>query len=552
MINQDFLNNCFLKYNTNKQSVRGIVENPFNKLYERKEVINRNNIKYKHHFIIMKFNNIFEYNYCTDIGYLYNNINYSINTITALKNYIESVPEKIKLVIDEYQLLNHIMDMDMDITEEIAALNELAKTILNDSKTIQIISEIENTKEGLFLIKTIMDNFEKEKEPDNNEIAQLKETYKKVEKSIIQIVNLDFINNQLDIAIKYNHIVFKKARSLGYSICEADSFTENKNQKNNVRYKEIEIVKSKYESMFIFEDNSLLFKNKDGGYTEVIDNQHLMHIQNEIKIDIIKYEFRKNPSLLKSMTTIIKRTGSNHAQIIKIIKKYQENSNILKNCNFDIVESFADIKGDCNYKELEQIDDEIHKNIRKHKIKLFAYNIASKKYHKLYDQETMILMEHIYDLKLDPEVLQNEIGKKLAIYKDSDEFNATLNKFYTYFTDISKSKILENSKSTNTRIITDENNMIILQIDNFNQSKLFGSSSWCITREESYYKKYTQNNKKQYFIYNFNKKLTEKDSLIGITLNGKQLHVAHYKDDTLLKDNDDFLKKCIEIIDEKN
>jgi len=549
MINQDFLNNVFFKYYTNQQSVRGVGENPFNKLYERKEVINRNNIKYKHDFIIMKFNNIFEYNYCAEIGYLYDNINYSINSITALKNYIESVPEKIKLVIDEYKLLNHIIDID--INEEIDALNEIAKTILKDSKTIQIIAEIENTKEGLLLIKNNMDNFKKEKEPDNNEITQLKETYKKVEKSIVQIVDLDFINKQLDIAINYNHIIFKKARSLGYSICEADVFSDNQTQQNNENYKEIEIVKSKYESMFIFKDNSLLFKNKDGGYTDVTDNQHLMHIQDEIKIDIIKYEFRKNPSLLKSMITIIKRTSSNHDQIIKIIKKYQENSNILKNYNFDILESFAEIKGDCNYKELEQIDDEIHKSIRQHKIKLFAYSIASKKYHKLYNQETMILMEHIHDLELDPEVLQNEIGKKLAVYKDSDEFNETLNKFYTYFTDLSKSKILENSKSTNTKIITDENNMIILQIDNFNQSKLFGSSSWCITREESYYKKYTQNNKKQYFIYNFDKKLTDKASLIGVTLNGKQLHVAHYKDDTLLKDNDDFLKKCIEIIDEK-
>lgn len=547
MINEEFSKNIFFKYNSNKQSVRGLYENPFNKMYEIKERINTNNTKYKNNFIISKFNNILEHNDWTDIQYLNTNINYALGSIATLKKYIESFPDKIKSIIQEYKIITDIINVN--IGNEIKELTNIANKILKEEQTRNILKEIDQTRLGFSVIKECMDKFKIENNPDYSEISELKEIYKNFEYSIINIVNLDFINNYFDIAMSYNFTIFKKVRSMGYVISDADLFLETFEKNNKIKYKEI--IKSKYDAMFLFEDNSVLLKNKDFGYTEVSDNQHLNQIQTEIKIDIIRHELRKNPSFLKSMIDVIKRTDTNHNQIFEIIKIYQENKTILKHYDFDIVKSLSSINGNCNYNELEQIDDSIQKLIRKHKIKQFAYSIASKKYHSLYNEETMLIMEHIYDLKINTEIIQNEIGKKMASYKDSVEFNEILYKFYKYFTDMNREKMLVDCKDMNIKIIRADNKIMIMQIENFNQSKHFGSSSWCITREDQYFQKYTQNNKKQYFIYNFEMKLTDKSSLIGITLNDGQLDVAHYKDDTKIKNNDEYLQECIKMINLK-
>jgi hypothetical protein len=547
MINEEFSKNIFFKYNSNKQSVRGLYENPFNKMYEIKERINTNNTKYKNNFIISKFNNILEHNDWTDIQYLNTNINYALGSIATLKKYIESFPDKIKSIIQEYKIITDIIHVN--IGNEIKELTNIANKILKEEQTRNILKEIDQTRLGFSVIKECMDKFKIENNPDYSEISELKEIYKNFEYSIINIVNLDFINNYFDIAMSYNFTIFKKVRSMGYVISDADLFLETFEKNNKIKYKEI--IKSKYDAMFLFEDNSVLLKNKDFGYTEVSDNQHLNQIQTEIKIDIIRHELRKNPSFLKSMIDVIKRTDTNHNQIFEIIKIYQENKTILKHYDFDIVKSLSSINGNCNYNELEQIDDSIQKLIRKHKIKQFAYSIASKKYHSLYNEETMLIMEHIYDLKINTEIIQNEIGKKMASYKDSVEFNEILYKFYKYFTDMNREKMLVDCKDMNIKIIRADNKIMIMQIENFNQSKHFGSSSWCITREDQYFQKYTQNNKKQYFIYNFEMKLTDKSSLIGITLNDGQLDVAHYKDDTKIKNNDEYLQECIKMINLK-
>lgn len=548
MINEFFFQEMFFNYNVNKKSVRGLKDNPFNRIYELKERINTNNIKSKYNFILLKFNNIFEYNDWTDFQYLTNNINNALKNIETLKKYIESSSDKFKSVVEEYKIISNIININLD--KEIKEIIQIANTILNNHETKKIITEIEEIKKNICLIKNCIDKFKKENNPDEYEKSDLKEIYKKVEYSFINRLNLDFINENFNLVIQNNMIIFKKARNMGYSICDADMFLETFEKKNKIKYKKI--IKSKYESMLLFKDNSLLFKNKDGGYTEVVDNQHFEEIQKEIKIDILKHELRKNPSLLKSMIDVIKRTDSNHSQIFKIIRIYQENKTILKNCNFDIVEEFSSINGNCNYYELEIIDDTIQKLIKQHNVKIFAYSIASKKYHSLYNEETTLIMEHIYDLKINPEIIQNEIGKKMASYKNSFEFNETLYKFYKYFNDVNREKILLDCKNMNAEVIKSDNKKIIIQIDNFDQSKHFGSSSWCITREEKYFQKYTENNQKQYFIYNFDVKLTDKLSLVGVTLNNGQLQVAHYKDDTRIENNDECLQEYIKEIRDEN
>lgn len=548
MINKTILTESFDAYEENRKVIREKNKNQ-NKLYEIKQLINRNNIKYKHNFIIDQFTNLCEHNETPEIGHLYNNLNWAIKSVTNLNDYITSLPEIIKTTISEYKDINEIIDIDGKV--ELMNLNIIANKILASHQTNLILEELELTKKALVLMVMTISLFKKELSPDKSEIDQLKNVYKKVEKEITKIVDLNSLNKEIDVAMQINNELLKKTRDIGFIYCDADLFLESYHCRKDMIYEQKEIEQSKYKQLYVFKDKSLLLKNKEGDYIEILDNYHVTQIKREIMTDSIKHELRKHPTLTKLMINVIKKTSKNYNIIATIIKTYQEHIAILKNSDFNIDVEFSVIDEDYNYKELEKISDHLDKVIKKHKVKVFAYRIASKKYHKLYNEETLLLMDNIYDLKLDSGILQNEIGKKLAAYKDSQEFNRALYKFYEYIAEVTKDKIIKKSQDLNAKVIQDSNSLVILQIDNFKQSEVLGSSSWCISRHETHFKNYTKENKKQYFIYNFEKRLTDNDSIIGVTLDNGQLNIAHYKDDTRIKKNDTFLNHCIEAINSK-
>ncbi len=90
--------------------------------------------------------------------------------------------------------------------------------------------------------------------------------------------------------------------------------------------------------------------------------------------------------------------------------------------------------------------------------------------------------------------------------------------------------------------------MIIIKIENFQQSAAVGSSSWCIVRDQVYFNSYKEDSH-QYFIYDLNKDPVENNSLVGITLTKNGSHsAAHFKNDNQLCDNDEFKTLQLEIV----
>jgi len=88
-------------------------------------------------------------------------------------------------------------------------------------------------------------------------------------------------------------------------------------------------------------------------------------------------------------------------------------------------------------------------------------------------------------------------------------------------------------------LIYKDSNTLILWIDDYNRSCDLGSKHWCISTSEDMFKGYTKGFKKQYFIYDFTKDISDKKSMIGATIdmNGKPTDI-HYKDDTSGKRGD--------------
>jgi len=103
-------------------------------------------------------------------------------------------------------------------------------------------------------------------------------------------------------------------------------------------------------------------------------------------------------------------------------------------------------------------------------------------------------------------------------------------------------------KYRDRELVYKDSNTLILWIDNYNRSCDLGSKHWCISTSENMFGQYTDGFKKQYFIYDFTKDISDKKSMIGATIgiNGFPTDI-HYKDDTEGKKEDilpymDYLK----------
>lgn len=184
---------------------------------------------------------------------------------------------------------------------------------------------------------------------------------------------------------------------------------------------------------------------------------------------------------------------------------------------------------------------------------MFAHSIASNKYMHLYNDESYKIIEAIYDLKLKTDVFQDYIGKKIAAYKTPEDFNKGLTKFLNSFNDFSMDAVVNKAENAGVKIISQADDILIVQIEDYEQSKLLGSSSWCIVRDESYFNSYTDGGNKQYFLFDFSKDSADNESMIGFTIDIDGEHyAAHYKNDDGVESSDETLEYAHEMVNEVN
>ena len=92
-------------------------------------------------------------------------------------------------------------------------------------------------------------------------------------------------------------------------------------------------------------------------------------------------------------------------------------------------------------------------------------------------------------------------------------------------------------KYLDKELVYKDDTTLILHVDSYKRSCILRSQHWCISTDEGNWRKYTENFNKQYFIYDFTKKRSDKESMLGVTIlpNGN-IEAAHYKDDKEIKD----------------
>ena len=335
-------------------------------------------------------------------------------------------------------------------------------------------------------------------------------------------------------------------------------FLKAKNEEDLIADKKTDIYIlpewSNIQKIVIFADSSALIQNTRNEYQEVLSSKDMIELRSRLIGEYINEQFKKNPTIAKTFKQIKDIAYVEHFDnLTKIINKYKDNEVILKLNEFALLLTFKDAaaNNEHSFTIYEKFDDAMSKIIRDHKVKQYINSIASKKYEHLYNEQTYKLAGELFDMKLPDNSLQEYVGKKLAAFKTPEQFNEALNLFLESLNSFEMKATIAKAEKFGVQVISENDNKVILRIDNFETSKLMGSSSWCISRDESYFKSYA-NGREQYFLFDFSKDNTDNRSMLGITLekNG-EYSAGHYKDDEECEEGvEDMIEYVQEAVDE--
>jgi hypothetical protein len=512
-------------------------------------------------------------------------LSYIRDYLDVMKKHVYSVHNTVALKVEEYQKIANQFNIsiDEDVTEIQSHIEAYKSTDVfyefykeHDKKT-EILKELDTYIRQL--MKDSWDASMKGDIPNNTFIGQnyptdfrkspelvglvdildrAKEEFKNyfVEgKHIVDLTDAFALIDNTDEIFKSIHI---KLRAVGYQSCIADTyadqqkdksvlgFLKSKNEEDLLADKKTDIYTlpewSNTQRVIIFADSSALIQNNRNEYQEVLSSKDMVELRSRLLGEYINEQFKKNPTIAKTFKQMKDIAYVEYFDTFtKILNKYKENEPVLKLNEFALLSTFkeAAANNEHSFTIYEKFDDAMSKTIRDHKVKQFIHSIASKKYDHLYNEETYKLAGELYDMKLPDNSLQDYVGKKLAAFKTPEQFNGALNKFLGSLNSFTLDATKAKATTYGVEVISENDNKLILRIKDFDESHAMGSSSWCISRDESYFKSYADY-REQYFIFDFSKDKTDNSSMIGVTLetNG-DYSTAHYKDDSECEEDEE-------------
>lgn len=507
-------------------------------------------------------------------------INMAINQIE--KNITVDFFENIEKIKNGY--INIAKDNQIDISEELKILDQKVLLFKNDEITKQGIKEILELKETMNRLSDTIITIENYMRTEEVDIQQGRQSFNpditttpwlKPLNEFID-TNMQFLSPYLDkkhfydfapVTHYFNDIneslknVYQKFGNIA-SFCMADGYRDafssqsaanfilQKKNKENIR-ESYEFSIGKYKEIIRFKDNSFLAKDDKNNYIDILDNEDLRKVLYSIMESEIRYDLRKNPTLTKDFLRIFNKELDNYKDLNKVITNYLKNEDILKLCKYNVVSDYKEHEKNQKtfHSQMEKMDDRMHAIVREHKIKQLAHSIASNKYMHLYNDETYNLIGAIYDLKLENGVFQDYIGKKIAAYKTPEEFNEALLMFANAMGNFGSDAMYEKACEVNADVIFRDENSLIVQITDYDQSMALGSPSWCIVRDGGYFESYVEDGNRQYFIYDFTKIAADNASIIGITLHSNDdVYTAHLKNDDQIESDSPIVEKLVDII----
>lgn len=463
---------------------------------------------------------------------------------------------------DLKDLLLHIKVYYEEISDDLFSLSERSNEFFklklkdenfnpNEIKTIisnvSFEKELENV-EKIFktldkMIIAIQGGYEENIKKFSKELASFELPYEiyedKFDKEIISITNI-YSNNYEKIRSKQIEANEESTDAEMYVSMVTSNIERNRelsaylvkyNNKAHIKNEDL-----KYKEIMLFADGSLAAKNEIGQYELPYCHYDMNKILKEPLIHEINKKIMKYSTIRRAIIDKLEKGSySEFDSAMSVIDNLINNIAILKNSGYDII-------GNIRNKSFENVDDEINATIRDIKVKQYAHSISSNKHKHLYNDLSYSIFKELYDMRISESQLQNDIGTKLAAFNTPDEFNEILQLYMNNLNGFDLESIKNKITNVGLTPLIAHPHMIVTKIDNFEQSKILGSASWCIARESHYFKSYTSEGNSQYFIYDLTKSSENNLSMIGITIdsNGKY-STAHLKDDSKIEETPEIL-----------
>lgn len=471
-------------------------------------------------------------------NYSYQNIikNRDFPSISSIEDLLEAFEKKTsnKAILEEY------FEIYEDIIKSLDRVKEIHENkVFNDNKAYKINQNISSYKEALdYLVKS--NNQYKEKRINTLEL-KIKESNKEIRK----------LKRELTLLTKENRLFTEKIDLLKRIIVDLDKSEKiiktqsdlyvNSLDKNMITKfltdKTINFIKwefsksQKIEEVLFFEDDTIAIKDKEGYKSIKPLDENYNTLAQEVFKNVIAYTYRKKPNYISKVNDLMSLDKYNLSKAYTLSQNFLEHEQILKNNGFNLMDELNLVLLS-KKPSLELIDDKMSKIILNYKVMKLANSIISQKYKHLYDKKSEIYFKELYDLKISEEMLQNMIGRKIAGFKTPKDLNNALGLFINSMNNFDVESIKKKALNFNTKLCIETENSLVIRINDFEASKNLGSSSWCISRNKSYFDSYSDENRYQYFYFDFNKDSKSNLSMIGFTIekNGK-MHTAHIKND---------------------
>lgn len=497
--------------------------------------------------------------YCNEVinksyHYLYERIiNYEDISKSTVFEFLGIFNDKKKyLKLEDYKDYESLIEK---LSVKNSQFNIMNIEFLNTKKERELLIALINGLNKESLIDYLKDNNIKDKKLEKriksckNRILELERKIEETNEYIkkFEDFKIEFIN---DITKLFN-IYENFNKKINYKLNEAEIFVNSQEGITKILKDKIEDINKKlsdalnesdiwlftkeqnFEEIIFFKDKSIAFKRNNNYETIKPEADNYNKLSSLICSDIITYHFRKNKSYIPS----IKKLYNKEKDIYKLnlmIENFFSNEQILKNYNFSLKDEIDKVLENRNYRLIESIDDKIASIVDKYKFDKFKNSIFSNKYKHLIDEEVEKSLKNIYLIKIGKDNLQKYIGVKLASFKTSKDLNENLILFINKINSFDIETLTEKANNLNSRIVLNDNNKLVIEVEKYEQCKELGSSSWCIVRNASYFDSYVTNEygNKQYIIYDFNLNNDDNNSIIGVTIqeDGK-VKTAHVRND---------------------
>jgi len=124
-------------------------------------------------------------------------------------------------------------------------------------------------------------------------------------------------------------------------------------------------------------------------------------------------------------------------------------------------------------------------------------------------------------------------GRKFKTYQDLYGESEALIKNMSGGFNLEAIKKKIKDKKANIEVTLERPDLFVIRPIDYEASCALGSQSWCISYSKSYWDSYADVFSNQYFIYDFTKPISDKKSMIGVTVNPDgSFKASHFKDDS--------------------